>query len=148
MIAKSSYYILDTYIDNGQKTYYARFCDVDGNSLYRILISPSEYDQATISGRLDRLLDPKYIGRAHPANIMIDQRYFSLGRVATRAVYFRDKHNDIITYQSYNGPTDLTGLVKHQLNDKSACRVDYAWMLANNIPVIDCYSERIWCSIM
>ena len=152
MIANLSYYVLSrTYTDNGKDTHYARFCDVDGNSLYRILLSPSEYDQASIHGslpRLDQMLDPQCVGGAHPAVAVIDNRSFSLGRT----VYFYNKHDDIIAYQSYNGPADLAGLVKYQLseeNNKSACRVDYDWMLANNTPVVDTCSSKIsWCSLV
>ena len=143
IIKNSSYYIPIN--RNEPAVHKAIIYDVDGNQLNEIPLLLSEYYYSS-SDRLDKMLDPACVGKARPAKVVIGY-HIKLGRT----IYLRDKNDNIIGYQRYDGPLDIAGLVDHQLHGKNyeySLKVDYNWMLENNVPVTDSYSGRSWCSLV
>lgn len=140
IIKNSSYYIPVNKRETG--IHKAIIYDVDGNQLKEVPLLISEYYYSS-SYRIDKMLDPTYVGKARPAKVVI-RYHIKLGKT----IYLFDKNDNVIGYQRYDGPFDLEGLVDHQLHHGYSIKVDYEWMLENNIPVIDSYSRGNWCSLV
>lgn len=143
VIKNASYYIL--FNNREASIHKAVIYDMDGNPLREILLLLSEYYYSSCP-RIERMMDPSCVGKARPAKIVIGH-HAEFGRT----IYYYDKNNNLIASQSYDGPLDLGGLVHHQLrgkNHESSIKVDYDWMLTNNVPVVDSYSGRNWCSLL
>lgn len=128
------------------ETHEAILYTMSGTEIRRVPLTMNEWWYSWVP-RLDRMLDPSVSSKAQPSNVVIRDDNVERGRV----VDFCDKHNNVIASYGYDGPADLHSIIKHiekrWVLDMSrkvywSHRVDYDWMQANNVPVIDRSSTK------
>lgn len=130
MIPTASYYVTK----RDKEIRKAIIYDRDGNELREVPLDPLEFNYSAV-GRIDKMLDPEFDGKARPKKIVVGY-HIKLGRT----IFFFDKNGNSIAYQAYQGPLDLAGLVRSQREGQYSIRVDYQWILENDVPVSDEYS--------
>lgn len=146
------------------ETHEAILYTTSGDEISRVALARDEWWYSWVP-RLDRMLDPSVSSKAQPTSVVIREDNVERGRVGlnasglesiqpsgpARAVDFCDKHNNVIASYGYDGPADLHSIIKHMekiwVIDMSrevywSHKVDYDWMVANNIPVIDRSSTK------
>ena len=124
----ASYYVLAN--KRYPEVHVATLYTVAGNEVIQITLNPEEWWRPT-APRIEQMLDPKVSSKAQPSIIIIHDGDMKRGRT----VNFYDKNGNIIVEYPYDGVADLTTIVQHLR--KKAQKVDYDWVLANQVPVLD-----------
>lgn len=128
IIMEASYYNLIN--KREPETHVAVLYTISGEELIQIVLEKEEWWCSTVP-RIDSLLDPNVSSKARPTDVAIHNHDIKRGRCA----YFFDKNGNIVDHYSYDGPGDLVSLVHHLRKKTRTPKVDYDWVLANNIPL-------------
>lgn len=129
-MCNASYYVLIN--KREPETHVAILYTVSGNELIQIVLEKDEWWQSPVP-RIDQLLDPKVSSKAQPSDIVIHDFDVKRGRT----VNFHDKNGNIIAEYPYNGPSDLNSIGHHLRGKVFNEKVDYDWILANQVPIVD-----------
>lgn len=113
----------------------AKIYDKNGFLLKTISLTPVEIIYENYE-RITGMLDPSVRGKARPAKILISG-HMNLGR----CIYFISIKGQVMKFQNYLGPSDLEGLVQYQLDRKFGHKMDYQWILEQDIPIDDIYAR-------
>jgi hypothetical protein len=113
---------------------YVNFFDIDGNFLHAEQCFLN--DETILKGnRFEKMLDKHYVTKIRPTKLVIDLHPYhpDLGV----CLYFYHENNVRIAWEKYNGPyNSLKKLVKYQRINPNATKVDYDWILKNDVKFI------------
>ena len=129
IIMEASYYNLIN--KREPETHVAVLYTISGEELIQIVLEKEEWWCSTVP-RIDSLLDPNVSSKARPTDVSIHNYDIKTGSMC---LLLSIRTVTLLTTSAYDGPGDLVSLVHHLRKKTRTPKVDYDWVLANNIPL-------------